>query len=341
MMRTIGTLCSGGGLVDRGAAAAGLAPLWAVEYDAAIAAVAQHNAPDTQVIVSSVQDMDYRLLPRVDVLHASPPCPQFSAANASAGETDNDRAIAHAIARAIATIRPRLVTLENVRGYLRSESIQIVTAALLALDYAVETIMVNAADYGVPQTRVRMVLIARAGGWMRAPVTLPASTPWHGWHQAVADLLPALPTTQFAAWQRDRLPKTAAGSFMATNNKAQYGDGIRDAAEPAFTVTAQSNARCRAFLVDSQNTSRAATVRRAGEPAMTMTASAARHGMPRAWLETGRVVMLSVRALARLQAIDDAYWLPASVALAGRIVGNAVPPLLYQRLIEAVQEETP
>lgn len=57
--------------------------------------------------------------------------------------------------------------------------------------------------------------------------------------------------------------------------------------------------------------------------------------IPRAWLSQGKVVALTVRALARLQSIPDSYQLPEKNSLGCRIVGNAVPPLLMRRIIEA------
>jgi site-specific DNA-cytosine methylase len=53
---------------------------------------------------------------------------------------------------------------------------------------------------------------------------------------------------------------------------------------------------------------------------------------PRAWLSQGRVVRMTPRALARFQAFPDTYALPDGAALACRVIGNAVPPLLMQRI---------
>ena len=61
----------------------------------------------------------------------------------------------------------------------------------------------------------------------------------------------------------------------------------------------------------------------------------------RAWLFNGRVVAMTPRCLARFQSFPDSYilpdpnWLTGANDLACRVIGNAVPPLLYQRVIEA------
>jgi len=48
----------------------------------------------------------------------------------------------------------------------------------------------------------------------------------------------------------------------------------------------------------------------------------------------GRIVKMTVHALARFQSFPGTYRWPDSNALATRIIGNAVPPLFAQRLCE-------
>jgi site-specific DNA-cytosine methylase len=66
------------------------------------------------------------------------------------------------------------------------------------------------------------------------------------------------------------------------------------------------------------------------EPSPTQGVSAIARGMA-----TGRVVKMTPRALARFQSFPDWYELPARNALACKIIGNAVPPLLMRRVMEA------
>jgi site-specific DNA-cytosine methylase len=67
---------------------------------------------------------------------------------------------------------------------------------------------------------------------------------------------------------------------------------------------------------------------------MTLSAAAVK-GPPRAWLEHGRVVQMTPRALARFQSAPDTYQLPQSNKLACRVIGNGVPSLLAQRVAES------
>lgn len=52
-----------------------------------------------------------------------------------------------------------------------------------------------------------------------------------------------------------------------------------------------------------------------------------------AGLTQNQVVAMTLRALARLQAFDNEYQLPESHPIACRIIGNACPPLMFEKLI--------
>jgi DNA (cytosine-5)-methyltransferase 1 len=396
-MPAFASLFAGGGGADLGAIAAGFTPLWAVEHDAAIAGVYRANLGD-HVLVADVCAVDYAALPRVDWLHASPVCTRYSVANAQRGENDLDIATAQATARAIETLAPRCVTIENVPQYAASDALRLITASLDRLGYWWHAEVLNSADYGVPQTRRR--LIVRASLDMLRP--MPQAQRWVGWYAAIEDLIPTLPPSAFAAWQLARLPEGVAGSvlvgedskmttvdclapsqtivasnrsmnaraFIVSNNATEYSDGIRDAAQPAHTTTAQQVGRYRAFLMEgtgqgqgrapvvsadqpaftvrshpagvkprawlieskNSNQQRGDGARAQHEPATTVVTDHKPSHQPKAWLSQGRVVQMSPRALARFQAFPDTYALPDKAALACRVIGNACPPLLMQTI---------
>jgi DNA (cytosine-5)-methyltransferase 1 len=78
-------------------------------------------------------------------------------------------------------------------------------------------------------------------------------------------------------------------------------------------------------------------IRNGDEPAPTQGNTDRVGNQPRAWLSFGHVVKMTPRALARFQSFPDWYILPDKASLACTVIGNAVPPLLYQRVIEANQ----
>lgn len=280
---TCATLCSGGGLADVGLKQAGLRPIWAVEYDPAIAAVYQRNH-GLHVLIRSIVAVDWRWLARPWLLWASPPCPNFSVAKTGRGETELDLLLADAVASAIRILRPAAFVLENVRGYAVSESYRRIRAALDEGDYWSDARVVNAADLGVPQTRERLILRARNGGWMQPDRPWPRPRRWRGWYEAIADLVPTLPASKFADWQLKRLPAElresvlTMGAMDAPASKADRGVALAVTAEPAAAVTASATKRNPvAYIVSAQSVDGGAPAAREGaEPAVTAGTNAGR-----------------------------------------------------------------
>lgn len=330
-----GTMFSGGGGADLGLMAAGLTPTWGVEYDEKIAAVYAANI-GAHVLVADVRAVDYAALPRVDWLHASPVCTRASVANANASESDEDLGMARAVVAALEAQTPAFFTLENVWQYRNFAAFRLILAALERGGWFYDYTHVNAADYGVPQTRKRLILRASRG----LLSALPQPSPWVGWYAAVEDLLPGLPDSQLAPWQLARLPADLreAVLFSSNGNYESFGDHHAAAGDPALTVSAQALGRARAVLVKGGDFSGedGLVMAAAGDPSFGMRAG--RSEAHRAILP-GRVVAMSPRCLARFQSFPDSYRLPTGRALAAKVIGNAVPPLLMQRVAQSMGVE--
>lgn len=170
-----GTLFTGGGGADLGLQAAGVEVVYGIEYDPDIAAVAQANG--LPVTVGDIMAVNPHDLPYLDVIHASPPCPNFSVAKAGATETPHDLALARKVADIVLLTSPVFFTLENVPAYRDSQSFQHIVTRLARRGYMLAWSIVNAADYGVPQTRRRLWLRASRVGLLPP---LPAPEPWVG-----------------------------------------------------------------------------------------------------------------------------------------------------------------
>ncbi len=263
----LGTYFSGGGGVDWGLRNAGLTPVWAVEYEADIAAVYERNFGHAP-IVADVRAINPAELPSVDWFHASPVCTRASIANVNGEESEIDISTAAAVSRALEALEPPFFTMENVVQYRNFQSFKNILATLERLGYFFTTDNVNCADFGVPQTRKR--LIVRASRGLLPP--LPAPVRWIGWYEAIEDLIPALPESQLAPWQLARLPEGIA-NVLISNAKTEYGHGMASAEEPAWSVTSQTAGRSRAVLVESTSMQREATVRAMTEPAATVSRS--------------------------------------------------------------------
>lgn len=463
---SISTCFSGGGGVECGAKAAGFTPLRAVEGDPsdmttseAIADVYRRNLGD-HILVMPVQIVDWRKEERPDIFHASPVCTEFSVAKSGGKESAMDIECADAVANAIRILRPKCFTLENVRKYQRSESLARIRRALSECGYEWTEEIINAASFGVPQTRIRLILRAVLGGRVPSlypthqenplPMGLfedvPLTPKWIGWYAAIEDLIPSLQPSRFADWQLKRLPEDICtflmeSKFQGRNQKELYrvGDAVtgtvtaldpnwkgflmgvngensegRAQVPPAPVIAANHPAgKYRAFIADQLNYGREQSIRQTDDPIWTIPIHSPKHPAPRAfivsdqgsgsgetegisvrnadtpcltidtrqasktkaflvdgkpfnfkgdlaiaasssetmtltgtqsqhpfraWLEQGRVVSMTPRALARFQSIPDWYVLPDKNTLCCKIIGNAVPSLLYQRIAESLRE---
>ena len=304
------TLFTGGGGVDIGMRAAGYDVVWGIENDAEIADVARANG--CKVTTADILDANPVDFAQVDYLHASPPCTNFSVAKQGAREWGHDIALAEQVSLFITAIQPRFFTLENVSAYQYSESFAGIVATLARLGYMFRWKILNAADFGVPQTRRRLWLIAVRDGFVPY---LPQPVPWVGWYEAIADLVPSLPDSEFAPWQLERLPAMWRSSLLDSGG--------------AFIVDDQNNGKVR------ENGKRGLTIRRANKPVFTISATQTKRSIRAA--VPGRVVAITAECMAWFQSFPRRYVLPEDNELSCTIIGNAVPPLVAQRIAEVLQ----
>ncbi len=229
----------------------------------------------------------------------SPPCTRISGANAKGSEAEIDLMLARKMCEFIRVARPRYFILENVTQYRRSMSWLQIWYTLLECGYDVDAWNLNSADYGVPQSRWRMIVIARRDGRQPAkpwPTHLKNgdmfTSPWVSWFDAVRDLIPGLDRSEFANWQKEGLPEKYQ-TFIIGNGTRSNPKSI---SQPVDTITANHNQlRLKAFIVDGANGRgdgrRGPTVRRADQPIFTMTASAMeRNSPPKAFIVGGQYV---------------------------------------------------
>ena len=118
----------------------------------------------------------------------------------------------------------------------------------------------------------------------------------------------------------------------------------RNADDPTHTVQATAYKQMpRAFIVDGKLSSSGKILRvnDGAEPMGTVVASQSAMRDTRARLSQGRVVAMTPRCLARFQSFPDWYVLPDKNALSCRIIGNAVPPLMYAAVARSFCQDIP
>lgn len=144
----------------------------AIEQDLWAADTFKHNHPETKVIVDDIRNVCDDLLKEtfgcnIDVLLGGPPCQGFSIANKNAGDPKDPRnSLFREFLRAAKVLSPRIVIMENVPNLVKAKTLtgefvlDIIKKELSDLGYHVQHKILDATDYGVPQIRKRVVIVA-------------------------------------------------------------------------------------------------------------------------------------------------------------------------------------
>lgn len=310
-----GSYFSGGGLLEEGLKNY-LDPKVAVEYSEKISGVYADNFGN-HIVTADVRNVDPRALTKdldggsVEYFHASPVCKNFSKAKRDAGEVELDKETAQSTADFIRENRPKVVTIENVKGYRGSEALSVITDELDRQGYKWDMDVYNTADYGGYTKRERLIVRAvRDGELPPKPEAMPREMRPQGWMEAVEDLLPSLPEKKSGVpkWMDERLK--AEGIDYRNIDKPLYVFGQGNSA------TSVSHAFADELLP---------TLRTKGGDVIIM--------------PDGRVLRATPRVLARVTGLSDDYKMPHTDDLAHTIVGNGIPTQLTANVIGPMLED--
>jgi len=259
---------------------------------------------DWMAVRESIAERIVRDAISADLLWASPPCPLHSRANT------RRRAVAFdgwpVTLAWVDALQPQWVAIENVQAAL-DVARSLWSSTLSARGYQCVSAVLDAADFGVPQRRRRVILLARRGGrvWLPEPTHSSGAGLHLAPHRTLGQAVPAL--------------------LDAVDGCLRYVDG-RAASErwrldlPAPTVTCTEVKGTRA----SQSSGWTFT----GGPDRASDA---------AYLAVGRR-RLTVRECATLQGFPDHWPWSGTVTAQYRQIGNAVPPALATAIGRAILE---
>lgn len=155
-------ICAGAGGQALGLEQAGFAHLALVEIEPDFCATLRRNRPQWNVCQGDVAMFDGRPYRGADLLAGGLPCPPFSVAGKQLGAKD-ERNMFPAALRLVDEIRPKAILIENVRGFLAPAFAAYragLTAQLGKLGYVTQWRLLNASDFGVPQLRPRVAIVA-------------------------------------------------------------------------------------------------------------------------------------------------------------------------------------
>jgi site-specific DNA-cytosine methylase len=293
-MMKIGSICSGMGMALHGIGK----PVWAIEYDQAIAQCYRENHGDG-IIVDAVERVAHSALEDVDLVIATPSCVRASIAS-QRGESEEDINVASAVATILDKKLPKFFILENVEGYKNFRSFGLIKGKCTNLGYHTTVLILNLKDFGIAQSRKRLYLIASQKPFFDLQIPYVQ----RGWYEAVKDLWEDLPEVSLSTWQlkphRTALIRRCGAN--KSNNRAYLPH------EPSFTIRAFGR--------------KASHHWHQGDVVV--------DGHARALTPRAMVRLFGDKATA------DKIWLPSSKSLACEVVGNGASWEIFQNILGTI-----
>lgn len=297
-------VCAGAGGQARGLERAGFGHAGVVEIDADCCKTLRLNRPDWTVHEDDLNVFSGSAYKGVDVLAGGLPCPPFSVAGKQLGK-DDERNLFPAAIRLVDEIRPQAIMIENVRGFLGAvfeDYRGFIKGELQKLGYEAQWRLLNASDYGVPQLRPRVVIVALRDSIKDAfdwPAPNPHNAPTVG--QTLHDLM-------------------AENGWRGARKWAEHADEI------APTLVGGSKKHGGPDLGPTRAKKAWASLGVDGRTIADAAPDKDYVGMPR----------LTVRMAARIQGFDDAWQFHGRKTASYRQVGNAFPPPVAQAVAEQI-----
>lgn len=341
---------AGAGGMATGAALAGIDVRLAIENDTYAAQTYLANHQNTTVVIDEIQNIrefDFDRNGEEVILFGGPPCQGYSYSNRKTRSARNPKNwLFKEFIRSIALVEPDWVVIENVPGLKKMDNgffLKTICDDLRELDYTPNVKILNAVDFGVPQKRERIFIVASRHGiafefprgeYFDKPVTV---------GEALSDL-PSLrngsiqyklpykkkATSIYARSLRGR-KRIVTQNYVSKNSKTvidryehiRQGNNWKDIPTELMS-NYKDHTRCHSSIY-----------RRLSEDEPAVIVANYRKSM---MIHPTENRGLSVREAARLQSFPDSYQFIGSLDQKQQQVGNAVPPLLAKAIFSKINE---
>jgi DNA (cytosine-5)-methyltransferase 1 len=157
----VASLFSGAGGLDLGFKKAGFEIVWANDNDSDAVGTYIQNIGN-HCVLADIEKIDIKKLPKVDGIIGGFPCQGFSVANTQRNVDDSRNTLYKSFVKAVKLGQPKFFLAENVKGILSLGSGAVFKHIIQDFEkagYICTYALVNAADYGVPQNRQRVLIL--------------------------------------------------------------------------------------------------------------------------------------------------------------------------------------
>lgn len=318
-------LFAGAGGTTHGLKLAGFRVGAAVEFDPVIVKSYRANHANVKMFGNDIRKVDPLRLARraqikpgkLDLLNACPPCQGFSSLGNGDDEDDRNDLVAE-VWRFTRALRPRAVVVENVPGLMRDRRLALLVRQLRALGYGVRTYVVNATEFGVPQQRRRMILLAVQGVQARALPSQLAGALAAGFHRGSLGAAAVLATLKHPSKSVDPLHRVRSQSDDVRARIRHIPPG-----GDRFDLPAEHQLKCHKRLKGRQATSAYGRIPLTG-PAATMTTRCTTPACG-AFVHPRQNRGITLREAALIQTFPRRYRFVGFHQEIERQIGNAVP----------------
>ena len=330
--------CGAGGL-SLGLSRAGFITALSVDINKAALQTYSFNLNSPVVELDLSKDV---ALPEATVIVGGPPCQGFSSAGLRR-RNDHRNSLVSCFAQIVAQLRPVAFIFENVEGFLTTEGgskvIELLTP-LIEGGYRIHLRKINAANYGVPQHRKRVIAIGGLGWDPSFPYPTHSAFGAPGAHgvarglrltptlsESLQDLPPAAP--EEPGFPQGHFYRPLKGIELQRAIALKPGQTMRDLPKELQHESFQRRAFRR--VMDGTPTERRGGAPsgvkrlRPDEPSKAITGSTSTE-----FLHPIEHRPLTIRECARLQTFPDEFQFFGSFTEQMQLIGNAVPPLLAQ-----------
>jgi DNA (cytosine-5)-methyltransferase 1 len=306
-------------------------PIFAIELDRDAARTYGANFGDEHIIQESIEKV--RSIPRADVLIGGPPCQGFSPLNRKAVGFER-RGLWREYLRALKMVEPAAFIMENVPELLRSSEYGEFKELAEDLGYAIEEDVLNAADFGVPQRRLRAIVIGVLHGSVPWPAATHDEDSWVTFREAVAGLSEK-PTG--LNWHRKRSPRPES---ILRYRAVPVNGGNRFQMQEKLDREGRGHLVPRCWREKPSGTTDVFGRLWWDRPAVTIRTEFHKPEKGR-YLHPKAHRPITLREAARCMSFEDSFVFPEdqSMTSVARQIGNAVPPLLAHRVADALASE--